>query len=158
MSSAVPPMRRKPPAASHRIVALAAVISAATFLTCPAQTTVPGRDANKLQVLILTGYNMHDWRTMTSALRQELENTGKFQVRVNEEPAGIGPETLYGYDVIVINYTNYQGRFGPTFPQRTRRALLDHLAQGKGIVAYHAALSAFAEWPEYEKLIGGAWR
>lgn len=34
---------------------------------------VPGRDPKKLQVLILTGYNMHDWRRITEALRSTLE-------------------------------------------------------------------------------------
>jgi type 1 glutamine amidotransferase len=95
---------------------------------------------------------------MTEVLRQHLEATGRFEVRVNEEPAGIGPETLNGYDLVVLNYTNYMGKFGPTFPERSRAALLDHLKRGKGIVAYHAALSSFAEWPEYERMIGGAWR
>jgi hypothetical protein len=48
---------------------------------------VPGRDPRKLQVLILTGYNMHDWRPVTEALRSTLEVTGRFEVRVNEEPS-----------------------------------------------------------------------
>ncbi|WP_165253695.1 ThuA domain-containing protein, partial [Paludisphaera soli] len=30
--------------------------------------------------------------------------------------------------------------------------------RGKGVVAFHAALSAHADWPEYEVMIGGAWR
>jgi hypothetical protein len=42
---------------------------------------VPGRDAKKLQVLILTGYNLHDWRAITESLRSTLEATGRFEVR-----------------------------------------------------------------------------
>ena len=48
----------------------------------------PGRDPKKLQVLILTGYNMHDWRPITEPLRSMLEATDRFEVRVNEEPVG----------------------------------------------------------------------
>jgi hypothetical protein len=48
----------------------------------------PGRDPNKLQVLILTGYNMPGWRAIAGALRSTPEATGRFEVRVNEEPAG----------------------------------------------------------------------
>lgn len=137
-----------------KIIAAALLAAAADTQT----TAVPGRDATRLQALILTGYNMHPWRPMTEVLRQHLEASGRFEVRINEEPAGIGQETLNGYDVVILNYTNYLGRFGPTFPDRSRMALLDHLKRGKGLVAYHASLSSFAEWPEYERMIGGAWR
>ena len=74
---------------------------------------VPGRDPKKLQVLILTGYNMHDWRTITEALRSTLEATGRFEVRVNEEPVGCDERTFDGYDAIVLNFTNHAGVFGP---------------------------------------------
>ncbi len=136
--------------ASFSLSLLAAALSA--------QTVIPGRDSGKLQVLILTGYNMHDWRKMTAELRDILERTGKFQVRVNEEPAGITDTTFQGYDAVALNYTNYMMRFGPTWPEATRKAVLNFLARGKGLVAFHASLSAFAEWPEYERMIGGAWR
>ncbi len=54
----------------------------------------PGRDSKKLQVLILTGYNMHDWRKITESLRATLEATGRFEVRVNEEPIGCDESTF----------------------------------------------------------------
>src|SRR5262249_7140139 len=119
---------------------------------------VPGRDPKKLQVLILTGYNMHDWRAVTEILRSTLEATGRFEVRVNEEPVGCDEKTFAGYDAIVLNFTNHAGTFGPSWPEETRRALLGVLDRGKGVVAFHAALSAHADWPEYEVMIGGAWR
>src|SRR4051812_4422997 len=65
----------------------------------------PGRDPTKVQVLILTGYNMHDWRPITEALRATLEVTGRFEVRVNEEPIGCDEATFAGYDAIVLNFT-----------------------------------------------------
>ena len=119
---------------------------------------VPGRDPKKLQVLILTGYNMHEWRPITEALRSTLEATGRFEVRVNEEPVGCDERTFDGYDAIVLNFTNHAGVFGPAWPEETRRALLGVLDRGKGVVAFHGASSAHADWPEYEVMIGGAWR
>src|SRR5262249_3428006 len=119
---------------------------------------VPGRDPKKLQVLILTGYNMHDWRAVTEILRSTLEATGRFEVRVNEEPVGCDEKTFAGYDAIVLNFTNHAGVFGPTWPEETRRALMGVLDRGKGVVAFHGALSAHSDWPEYEVMIGGAWR
>jgi type 1 glutamine amidotransferase len=117
--------------------------------------SVPGRDPQKLQALILTGYNMHDWRNISLALAEMLEKSGKFQVRINEEPGGSTDVTFSGYDVLVLNYTNYQGRFGPTWPEATRQAFLNFLRSGKGVVAYHAACGSFQEWPEYGRVLGG---
>jgi uncharacterized protein len=137
------------------LLVVASVVSAGSQARAPG---VPGRDPKKLQVLILTGYNMHDWRRITEALRATLEETGRFEVRVNEEPAGCNERTFDGYDAIVLNFTNHAGVFGPPWPEETRRALLGVLDRGKGVVAFHGALSAHAEWPEYEVMIGGAWR
>lgn len=123
-----------------------------------ADVKVPGRSPDKIQALILTGYNMHDWRKITPGLRELLESTGKFEVRVNEEPVGITEATLTGYDLIVLNYTNHLLRFGPTWPENTREALLRFVRGGKGVVVFHGSLSAFPEWPEYEVMTGGAWR
>lgn len=140
-----------------RFFVLAALVLA---LVPPASSgpPVPGRDPKKLQVLILTGYNMHDWRKITESLRSTLEATGRFEVRVNEEPAGCDEKTFEGYDAIVLNFTNHMKVFGPEWPESTRKALMGVLERGKGVVAFHAALSSHVEWPEYEKMIGGAWR
>ena len=62
----------------------------------------PGRP--KIQVLIITGQHRHDWRATTPLLKQALEETGRFEVRVTEEFRGAGPETLAPYDVVVVHY------------------------------------------------------
>lgn len=129
-----------------------------TSLPLCGQTAIPGHDPKKIQVLILTGYNMHDWRTVTNSLRGILEASGRFEVRVNEEPQGCSAATFEGYDVIVLNYTNYLLRYGPAWTEATRTAASSFVASGKGLVAFHGAMSAFDEWPEYEKMTGGAWR
>src|SRR5512143_1952203 len=58
----------------------------------------------KLRVLLLSGRNNHDWRTTTPFLRQLLTDSGRFDVRVVEEPAGMTPETLAVYDLVVSDY------------------------------------------------------
>ena len=111
----------------------------------------------KLQVLIITGQNGHDWRSTTPVLRKVLEDTGRFDVRVTEDFRGAGAETLAPYDLVVLNY--YDGnkpelRWGP----RADQALLDFVSSGKGLVMYHFSAAAFNGWPEYERLSGGNWR
>ena len=65
---------------------------------------IPLFEKGAVRVLILSGENNHDWRTTTPCLRRLLENTGRFDVRVNEEPTGITAATLAVYDVVVLDY------------------------------------------------------
>jgi len=121
-----------------------------------------------IRVLILSGENNHDWRSSTPFLRKMLLNTGRFDVRVNEEPAGMTFETLAVYDVVVLDYN------GPRWGQTAENALADFVRSGKGLVGVHGANWAFSglvvlgdhhiptgimepPWPEYKAMIGGVW-
>lgn len=112
----------------------------------------------KIQALIITGQNGHKWRETTPFLRDRLEETGRFEVRVVEEFRGAGPETLAPYDVVILNYSDWRKKSGLRWGDRTEQAFLDYVRSGKGLVVYHFAASAFEAWPEYDKVIGGAWR
>jgi hypothetical protein len=111
----------------------------------------------KIQVLIITGQNGHDWRGTTPVLKKELEDTGKFEVRVNEEFRGAGPETLAPYDVVVVNYME-RGQAQLRWGERADNAFLDYVRSGKGVVLYHFTLAAFTGWTEFEKMSAGNWR
>jgi type 1 glutamine amidotransferase len=111
----------------------------------------------KIRTLILTGQNGHDWRAATPVLRQMLEDTGRFEVRVIEEVRGAGPETFAPYDLVVLNY--YDRRLTELrWGARTEQAFLDYVRTGKGLVVYHFSVAAFDGWTEYEKICGGNWR
>ena len=60
-------------------------ILCALALSIAALAQTPAPQPQKLQVLIITGQNAPDWRSTTPVLRQMLEDTGKFEVRVMEE-------------------------------------------------------------------------
>jgi type 1 glutamine amidotransferase len=111
----------------------------------------------KIQTLIITGQNGHDWKGTTPLLRKQLEDTGKFEVRVTEEFRGAGPETLAPYALVVLNY--YESRRPELrWGERADNALLDFVRSGKGVVVYHFSVAAFDGWPEYDKLCAGTWR
>jgi uncharacterized protein len=123
-----------------------------TAAVAPAQAP-----AGKLQALIITGQNGHDWRGTTPVLRKILEDTGRFEVRVVEEFRGGGPETLAPYDVVVLNYFERKKpdlRWG----ERADNALLNYVRAGKGVVVFHFSTAAFEGWTEYEKLCAANWR
>ena len=62
----------------------------------------------KIQTLIITGQNGHDWRTVSPLLRKALEDTGRFEVRIVEEFRGASAEMLAPYDLIVVNYADWR--------------------------------------------------
>jgi uncharacterized protein len=118
-----------------------------------AQTPLPP----KLQVLIISGQNGHDWRGADPVLRKILEDTKRFEVRVTEEFRGGGPETLAPYDVVVLDYYDKKKpelRWG----ERADNALLNYVRGGKGLVIYHFSMAAFDGWTEFEKICAANWR
>ncbi len=111
----------------------------------------------KIQTLIITGQNGHDWRGVTPVMRKILEDTGRFEVRVTEEFRGASAETLAPYDLVILNY--FDGRKPELrWGDRADTALLNFVRGGKGLVMYHFSTAAFNGWEEYEKLSGGNWR
>ncbi len=121
-----------------------------------------------IRVLILAGRNNHDWRATTPALKSILEESGRFDVRVEEEPAGMTSYTLGPYDLIVLDYQ------GPRWGEVTEKAVMNFVKSGKGLVIYHGASYGFSGldvlgdrhvqtgitepvWPEFIQLSGGVW-
>jgi hypothetical protein len=135
------------------------VLCACGLLTAqgPQSKSAPPAGPPKLQALVITGQNVHDWKGTTPVLKQALEETGRFEVRVTEEFRGSGPETLAPYDVVVVNYYDRrqpQLRWG----ERADNAFADFVRAGKGLVLYHFSLAAFDGWTDYEKMSAGNWR
>jgi hypothetical protein len=118
----------------------------------------PPQAPPKIKVLILTGVNNHKWAETTPVLRAVLEQTNRFEVRVNEEVRGNGPETFAPYDLLLLNYNDMKHSAGPWWDDRARQAMLDFVRNGKGLVCYHASNNAFWGWDEFDKLVGGTWR
>lgn len=144
-----------------KVLSLSALALIAAVWLAPAQNTPqPQTPApSKLQVLIITGQNSsgHDWHANSPVLRKILEDSGRFDVRVEEEFRGAGPETLAPYDVVVLNYYDNRKpelRWG----ERAETALVNYVRSGKGLVVYHFTLAAFDGWTEFEKMCAGNWR
>lgn len=129
----------------------------ALILFSLAAALASAQQPTKIQALIITGQNVHDWKGVTPALRQVLEDTGRFEVRVMEEFRGAGPETLSPYDVVIINYFDRR-RPELRWGERADKALVDYVRSGKGLVMYHFSTAAFDGWTEYEQMSGGNWR
>jgi hypothetical protein len=135
-----------------------ALVAAALAVFLPLAFSQPKvTQAPKIQTLIITGQNGHDWRGVTPYLRKSLEDTGRFEVRIIEEFRGGGPETLAPYDLVVVNYFDKR-QLALRWGERADNALLDFVRGGKGLVMYHFSTAAFDGWTEYERLSGANWR
>jgi type 1 glutamine amidotransferase len=56
------------------------------------------------------------------------------------------------YAVVVSNYN------GESWPDEVKTAFVAYVKNGGGFVSYHAANNSFADWPEYNAMIGlGGW-
>ncbi len=109
------------------------------------------------KALIIDGQNAHDWKGTTPVLKQLLEETGLFQVDVatslpkGSDMSGFKPN-FSAYHVVVSNYQ------GDPWPEETKKAFVEYVRNGGGVVIYHFACAAFPDWPEYNEIIGlGGW-
>ncbi len=114
----------------------------------------------KPRVLILSGANNHDWKQTTPAIRAALEETGRFEVDVEENVIAMKPEAFAPYAVVLGNFNTFGGDAPATkeWPVQTRQAFLDHMAKGNGLVIVHAGSSVFYDWPEFQTLACGTWK
>ncbi len=118
-----------------------------------------GADA-KLRVLILSGANNHNWKTTTPAIKATLEESGRFEVDVEERVMDMKPESFAPYAAIVSNFNTF-GKDAPAkkeWDAATKKGFLDHIAKGHGLVIVHAGSSVFYDWPEFHQLACGTWK
>jgi type 1 glutamine amidotransferase len=114
--------------------------------------------ADKIPALIIDGQNNHDWKSTTPVLKSQLEETGLFTVEVATAPGEKDPQLAQfkpdfaRYGVIVMNYN------GEMWGEETRKAFVDYMQKGGGLVVFHAADNSFTPWKEYNEMIAvGGW-
>ncbi|HKT86040.1 MAG TPA: ThuA domain-containing protein [Novosphingobium sp.] len=114
----------------------------------------------RLKVLIISGHNSyeHDWTGVNNMLRNLMQDSKRFDVRVIEDFDNGTLETLRGYDVVLLNYSsrwNYADEQQHLWSAGAFKALYDYVREGGGLVAYHSSFTWGRDIPEYKRLIGG---
>lgn len=114
---------------------------------------------SRIKVLLLTGQSnpYHNWAVSSAAIKRMLDEAGKFNVTVVTSPAkgqdmsGFKP-SFAGFAAVVMDYE------GDEWPEETKRAFVDYVRGGGGLVLVHAADNAFPKWPEFLEMSGvGGW-
>jgi type 1 glutamine amidotransferase/HEAT repeat protein len=111
----------------------------------------------QVRVLILSGQNNHDWRTTTPKLKAILAGRARFTVEVTEHPEQCDAAALAKYDVLLSDWNTFGKPAVTNWPAATRKAFLDFVRGGKGLVVVHAGGSSFYDWPEYQQIAGVYW-
>lgn len=131
---------------------------------------LPATAADPIKVLIIDGQNNHKWATTTPVMKKALEASGAFTVTVSTTPPKQDPKAVHdlnaaakaqwakwrpdftAHDVVLSNYN------GERWPAEVEQAFVRYVSDGGGFVCVHAANNAFANWPEYNAMIGvGGW-
>lgn len=113
-----------------------------------------------IKVLIVDGpQRFHNYERTTPVLKEALEKSGRFQVDHSRSSPEASDEGSYkpnfsDYDVVVVN----EGFDAHPWPEATQAAFEAYIADGGGMVSYHAANNAWPEWEAYNKMTGlGGW-
>ena len=122
------------------------------------------RSAVPVKVLIITGDNVsaHKWQENSKAVEDILEKDPRITVDITATPSkDLTDENLAKYDVLLLNYKETPaGAPDSRWSDSNKAAFLKAVRDGKGLIAYHFASSAFTKpnWDEFEKAVAGGWR
>lgn len=113
----------------------------------------------RLKLLIISGQNSyeHDWTGVNNLIRKQLQDTGRFDVRVTEDFDDGTLAMLKKYDVVLLNYSsrwNYSDEKQHLWSPTAFEALYQYVREGGGLVAYHSSFTWGRDIPEYKRLIG----
>jgi len=128
---------------------------AVTLIAAP-----PASAAGKIAVLIIDGQNNHNWKATTPPIKELLEKSGKFTVDVLTSPPNGAPKDAWAK--FKPDFTKYQAVFsnynGEPWPEDVNVAFEKFMAEGGGLVVYHAANNSFLKWDAWTKMCGLLWQ
>ena len=145
----------------RKIVSCAVAMSCVSFVLAD-----DAKPAKPVKVLIVTGDHGHNWKETTPHLKKLLTDAGH-EVDVTERPRlDLLAPNLKKYDVLLFNYRNTPKGAADNpdsvWSDDNKRAFVEAIHDGKGLVVYHHASAAFTGTTEFErefeKLSAGGWR
>lgn len=109
------------------------------------------------RALIVTGQSNHNWQASAPILKTILDQTKLFTTDIAQTPKEKGDMSDFKpnfskYTIVVMDYN------GDSWPEATKTAFIEYVKNGGGVVIYHEADNSFADWKEYNEIIGlGGW-
>ena len=147
------PILRSPDSGWRRLSAGWLGIMIMTMLSAVSLSAAP------IKTLIVQGQSngAHNMPVIGLEAKKILESAGLFTVEIATTPAkgqdmsGFKPN-FSAYDLVIVNYD------GDPWPADTRAALVKYVQDGGGMLVFHSSDNAFANWKEFNEMIGvGGW-
>ena len=121
-------------------------------------------NSDKLNVLIVDGFSNHDWKQTSHLVKTILEASGLFNVDISTAPSepddmewGNWNPKFKDYSVVIQNTNNIHNKM-IRWPRDVEKNLEEYVSSGGGLYILHSANNAFADWKEYNLMIGLGWR
>jgi type 1 glutamine amidotransferase len=119
------------------------------LLVFVAGSSFAGEPPGKLNVLVVTGGHGFEKEPFEKMFRDNPEIAVTFEAHSKTNATGYEREDFLSYDVVVL-YDLMR-----TITEAQKAKLMSLFEKGRGLVVLHHALCAYADWPEYEQIIGG---
>jgi type 1 glutamine amidotransferase len=118
--------------------------------------------------LILTGGVVHPFDTAAPALARVLAAHGIESTISEDFAAGLADLAAGKYDLLTIyalrwtmgqseRYAVDRARWALSLDAPGRRAITAHVERGGGLLGVHTASICFDDWPDWQRILGGAW-
>ena len=144
---------------NRRFASLSLAISLFCLAAGPTACRKDTAKSGPIRVLVLSGQNNHDWKSTTPELVAILRGSGRFDVRVTEEPAKLSARDLETVDVLLSNWNAFGlDPKNAAWSQQVKTAYVEFVRRGKGHVVVHAGGASFPEWSDYGRLTLATWK
>jgi type 1 glutamine amidotransferase len=137
---------------SGRRAALAVMLLVVAATPAIAQKKAPGG----AKILLLSGGQRqhHGYREQALYLSGILEDTGRYEVTIDEDAAVLLTPAMDRFDLILVTADRRDDEH--KFSLAQQQALLDWVKAGHGYVSIHAADNAAKDWlPAWREMLGG---
>jgi len=117
----------------------------------PQKPTAPPRRTRRLLVFWRADAILHKGGVPAAnvAILRLGQKTGAFEAHFTRDFEALDPKVLAGYDGLVLNSTAHLA-----IPESAKKALLEFVEGGGGVVGIHAAIDTFKGWPEGANIVG----
>jgi type 1 glutamine amidotransferase len=127
-----------------------------TVISVSSYASSPEKDVKPIRILILSGYNNHEWKKTTPLLTRIFDEANLFITSVTDKPDTLTYATLKNFDLLLSNAN--------TWPDNQKRMsssweadFYKYVTEGGGALFFHAGASSFYGWDEYFRIGIGRW-
>jgi type 1 glutamine amidotransferase len=111
---------------------------------------------DRINILILSGKNNHEWQKTTPIIAGIFRDKGLFSVAITERPDTLTYKDFKKTDVIISNWNTWPDN-DIRLAKEWEDDFLKFVKGGGGALFIHAGASSFYGWSEYHKIGIGRW-